>query len=152
MPEWAFWIIFALAMLGVEATTGAFVAIYFAVAAIDVVGVPLAGQLAAFAAVSVLGLVLTRNTLARLAQRGPELRTGVDAMRGQIGVVTKAIDEFEPGQVRVGGDLWTARSFYEHEPIPVGRRVEVVEVRGVTALVIEAPSPRSDLSLEEARP
>jgi membrane protein implicated in regulation of membrane protease activity len=96
--------------------------------------------------------VLTRNTLARLAQRGPELRTGVDAMRGQIGVVTKAIDEFEPGQVRVGGDLWTARSFYEHEPIPVGRRVEVVEVRGVTALVIEAPSPRSELSLEEARP
>ena len=157
MPEWAFWIIFAVAMLAVEATTTAFFAIYFAFAALvvallDVVGVPLAGQLGAFAAVSVLGLVLTRNSLARLAQRGPQLRTGVEAMRGRIGVVTKSIDEFSAGQGRVDGDLWTARSFYENETIPAGRRGEIVEVRGGTALVIEAPSPRSDLSLEEARP
>jgi membrane protein implicated in regulation of membrane protease activity len=41
----------------------------------------------------------------------------------------------------VEGEIWTARSYYEGEPLAEGTRVEVVEVRGVTALVVPAPSP-----------
>ena len=41
----------------------------------------------------------------------------------------------------MGGETWTARSFYDGESIPAGTRVEVVKVEGVTALVISAPSP-----------
>ena len=50
--------------------------------------------------------------------RGSGLRTGVDAMQGKIGVVTAPIAELEPGQVKVGGETWTARSFYDGESIP----------------------------------
>ena len=51
-------------------------------------------------------------------------------MQGKIGVVTVPIAELEPGQVKVGGEMWTARSFYDGESLPVGTRVEVVEGRG----------------------
>jgi membrane protein implicated in regulation of membrane protease activity len=105
------------------------------------VGVPLVAQLIAFVALAVGGLLLTRPALARLARSTPLMRTGVDAMRGRRGIVIKPVAELEPGQIRVDGEIWTARPYFEHEPIPVGARVEIVEVRGVTAMVIPAPSP-----------
>jgi len=40
------------------------------------------------------------------------------------------------GTVRIGGEVWTARSYDENEVIPVGEQVEVVEIRGATALVM----------------
>jgi membrane protein implicated in regulation of membrane protease activity len=66
-------------------------------------------------------------------------------MRGRIGVVTKPIGELEPGLVKVGGETWTARSYFEHEPIAIGSRIEVVEIKGVTALVIAAPTDLTEL-------
>jgi membrane protein implicated in regulation of membrane protease activity len=105
-------------------------------------------QLLAFAALSVGSLALTRPALARAAGRARGIRTGVDAMQGRIGVVTRPIAELEPGQIKVGGEIWTARSFYDGESIPAGSRVEVVKVEGVTALVIHAPSPYDGPSLE----
>jgi membrane protein implicated in regulation of membrane protease activity len=102
---------------------------------------PFALQLAAFGALSVGGMLATRPALKRLASTAAGLRTGVDAMRGRKGVVIKPISELESGQVRVEGEIWTARSYYEGEPLAEGTRVEVVEVRGVTALVVPAPSP-----------
>ena len=65
-------------------------------------------------------------------------------MQGKIGVVTRAIGELEPGLVKIGGETWTARSFYDEEPIAEGSRVEVVKIEGVTALVVAAPSPHDD--------
>ena len=40
------------------------------------------------------------------------------------------------GTVRIGGEVWTARSYDETEVIPAGEQVEVVEIRGATALVM----------------
>jgi membrane protein implicated in regulation of membrane protease activity len=155
MDTWVIWVIIAVALLIVEATTTAFVAVYFGVAAIvaaviGLVGGPLVLQIAAFALAAVAGLWLTRPALQRAAMSGPQLRTGVEAMRGRKGVVTKAIAELEPGQVRVDGDIWSARSFFDGESLAVGTRVEVVEIKGVTALVL--PVHGSDDQLEGATP
>ena len=62
LPAWAVWIVVAVAMLAIEATTTSFFTIYFAVAAgivalLAVVGVPVAVQLLAFGAISVGGLM-----------------------------------------------------------------------------------------------
>src|SRR6478736_5209933 len=116
LPAWAIWVVVAVAMLGIEATTSSFFTIYFAVSA---------------AIVAVLAVL-----------------SGVDAMRGRIGVVTTAIGELEPGQVKLGGETWSARSYFEHEPIALGTRIEVVEIKGVTALVIAAPDDRTELPKE----
>ena len=35
-----------------------------------------------------------------------------------------------------GGEVWTARSYADDEVIDIGQRVEVVEIRGATALVM----------------
>ena len=101
-------------------------------------------QLIAFAALSVGSLTLTRPALKRAIGSTTLHRTGVDAMQGRIGVVTRAIGELEPGLVKIGGETWTARSFYDEEPIAEGSRVEVIKIEGVTALVVPAPSPRDD--------
>jgi membrane protein implicated in regulation of membrane protease activity len=154
MEAWVLWVVIAVVLLIAEATTSAFVAVYFGVAALVTAAVAAAGvgtpiQLVAFAAIAAGSLLLTRPALQRAAGRTTGIRTGVDAMQGRIGVVTRPIGELDAGQVKVGGETWTARCYYDEEAIPVGSRVEVVKVEGVTALVIPAPSPRGDSALEQ---
>lgn len=44
--------------------------------------------------------------------------------------------DFEAGQVKLAGDVWSARSISEqHEPIAPGTAVTVVEIAGATAVV-----------------
>jgi membrane protein implicated in regulation of membrane protease activity len=149
MDAWVIWVVAAVVLLIAEATTSAFIALYFGLAAIAAAAVALTGlgvivQLIAFAALSVGSLTLTRPALKRAIGSTALHRTGVDAMQGKIGVVTRAIGELESGLVKVGGETWTARSFYDEEPIAEGSRVEVIKIEGVTALVVPAPSPRDD--------
>ena len=153
MVWWMLWVVLAVVLLGIEATTTAFVAVYFGVAAaatavVAALGLPTVVQVLAFAALSLGGMVLTRPALRRLAGSTPRLRTGVDAMRGRKGVVTTAITGLDSGQVRVGGETWSARNYFEGESIGVGATIEIVQVEGVTALVIPAPSP-DELSQRE---
>jgi membrane protein implicated in regulation of membrane protease activity len=155
MEPWVFWVVAAVVLVIAEATTTAFVAIYFGVAAlvtavVAIAGLPVALQLVVFGVVSVGSMVLTRPALRRATGRKASIRTGVDAMQGRIGVVVRPIAELEPGQVKVGGETWTARSFYDGESIPEGTRIEVVRVEGVTALVISAPSPHDNDQTKEA--
>src|SRR4051812_41725914 len=117
MPAWAIWIVVAGAMFAAEALTVSFVtfflgagAVVAAVLAVAGAGVP--AQLAAFAVASTATLLLVRPWLTRLADRGPRLRTGVDAMRGRVGVVTKEIGELDAGLARFRGE-WSARSYYD---------------------------------------
>jgi membrane protein implicated in regulation of membrane protease activity len=155
MPDWAIWIVIAVVALAAEATTTAFFTIYFGVAAAIVallasVGVPVEAQILSFGVLSLGGLVLTRPWLLRMAgDKGPAVPTGVDAMPGRIGIVTSPIGELDSGLVKIQGETWTARSYFDRERIPEGSRVEVVEIRGVTALVIPAPADRDELPAPE---
>ena len=156
MEAWVIWVVVAVVLLIAEATTSAFVAIYFGLAAIAAAAIAAAG-LAPRAADRVrraLGGGPHAHPARAQARRraGPAIRTGVDAMQGRVGVVTRAIAELEPGQVKIGGEMWTARCFYDEEPIAAGSRVEVVKVEGVTALVIPAPSARDDPTPEPEEP
>ena len=154
MPDWGIWIVIAVVALVVEATTTSFFTLYFGIAAaicavLAGVGVDVPIQILAFAALSVGGVYLTRPWLVRMAGTDtPAVPMGAEAMRGRIGVVTAPIGQLEPGQVRVNGEIWSARSYFEHEAIPQGSRVEVVESRGVTALVIPSPVEHPELEKE----
>jgi membrane protein implicated in regulation of membrane protease activity len=65
------------------------------------------------------------------------LRTGAAALVGQSAVVVERIANDEGvGIVRIGGELWTARSFDDGVVIAAGAVVEVLAIRGATALVI----------------
>jgi membrane protein implicated in regulation of membrane protease activity len=41
------------------------------------------------------------------------------------------------GQVRIGGEVWSARAYMEGQVLEPGTRVEVVKIDGATALVYE---------------
>jgi len=140
---WLVWLLVGVGLLLVEAVTLAFVAVYFGVAALIAalvagLGAPTWLQVVLFCAVSLLGLVATRRIATRALGGGQAVRTNVHALVGRRGVVTKAIVADETvGQIRVGGDYWSAKAYFDDAPvIPEGARVEIMKVEGVTAVVM----------------
>ena len=73
----------------------------------------------------------------------PSIRTGAAALVGKRALVLERIaNEEGVGCVRIDSEVWTARSYDEDEVIDAGERVEVVEIRGATALVMQAPTTK----------
>ena len=107
-------------------------------AIVDLAGAP---ELAAwivfvFASIGTLGLV--RPIAIRHMHIPPAIRTGGAALVGKRAIVLERIANNEGvGCVKIeGGEVWTARSYDEDEVIDAGERVEVVEIKGATALVM----------------
>ena len=141
MESWLFWLI-AAAILGIGeiATTGFFMAPFAAGALIaalaSAVGAGWAVSLALFLVVSIVALSALRP-IARAHLRQPaQLRTGPAALVGRNATVVERI-EADAGCVRLEGELWRARAYDEDEVFEPGTRVQVLEIRGVTALVAE---------------
>ena len=111
----------------------------FALGAFLAAMVSLAGAgalLAAGAGIVASLFVLATLTPARRHRRLPPLlRTGAQALIGEGAVVTKEINPQKEGAVRIGGEVWTARS-HENETLVVGEHVFVSEIKGATAFVL----------------
>ncbi len=68
----------------------------------------------------------------------PAIRTGSAALIGKPAVVLERIANREGvGCVKIDGEVWTARSLYDDRVIEQGTPVEVVDIKGATALVTE---------------
>jgi membrane protein implicated in regulation of membrane protease activity len=91
-----------------------------------------------FIAASAIVFATLRPVAQRHRRLPPAIRTGAAALVGRPAIVLERIaNEEGVGCVKIdGGEVWTARSYDEHEVIPAGERVEVVEIRGATALVM----------------
>jgi len=142
MNVWIIWLV-AACLLGVgEMHQGGFYLAPFAMGAALATVVSLLGVGAGLSAVVFLvasGIVFA--TLRPVAQRHrrlpPSIRTGAAALIGRPAIVLERIANDEGvGCVKIDGEVWTARSYDEDEVIDVGERVEVVEIRGATALVM----------------
>jgi membrane protein implicated in regulation of membrane protease activity len=138
--SWIVWLIVA-AVLGVaELVTMTFAFGLIAVAAVvaAVVGVFHLGltiQLAAFVAAAGAGLVFVRPIAIRHLKQPPALRTGVAALVGRSAIVLEEVNEHS-GRVRIDGEEWTSRPYLDETlVIPVGTRVDVMQIKGATALV-----------------
>jgi membrane protein implicated in regulation of membrane protease activity len=64
------------------------------------------------------------------------IRTGTAALVGARAVVVERVDDTS-GQVRIGGEIWSARSYFEGQVLEPGARAEVAKIEGATALVYE---------------
>jgi membrane protein implicated in regulation of membrane protease activity len=85
-----------------------------------------------------LGLFVAKDALLfPLLRRSYERDGRTHGPIGESGIVEDAIDD--EGFVRVGAERWRARSAPDSAPIPVGARVRVVGVRGLTLQVEAAP-------------
>jgi membrane protein implicated in regulation of membrane protease activity len=141
VDEWVLWMIAAgVLAIGEMFTLGFFagpIAIAAALAAVTaLVGGGLAVQWIVFIAAS-LGSLLVLRPIARRHLRTPaQLRTGTAALVGAPAIVLERVDG-RSGQVKIRGEVWSARSYDEDESFEPGTRVEVMKIDGATALVSE---------------
>jgi membrane protein implicated in regulation of membrane protease activity len=70
----------------------------------------------------------------RHIKQPPLLTTGPAALVGRHGHVLEEVSGLG-GRVRIGGEVWSARSYDETLTIPVGHSVDVMQIEGATALV-----------------
>ena len=139
MESWIVWLIVA-AVLGVAellTTTLAFGLIAIAAVAAAVVGafhLSFALQLVAFAAAAGAGLGFVRPIAIKHIKQPPALRTGVAALVGRSGIVLEEVTEHS-GRVRIDGEEWSSRPYDESLVIPVGTKVDIMQIKGATALV-----------------
>ena len=115
---------FTLLMLASGAVAGGLVALAFP-------GL-LWAQIAAAVVVAIAMLALLRPTLLRKVRALPGYRSSVDKMVGSPGIALTEVTA-GAGEVKVAGEVWTARSV--EGTIPAGTEVEVYRVDGAIALV-----------------
>jgi membrane protein implicated in regulation of membrane protease activity len=141
MDAWVLWLIGGiLAAVGEMITTGFFLAPFsagaFAAMLAALVGADGAVQGIVFAAVTLACFALVRPVARRHLYQPPRIRTGTAALIGRSATVLERIDNAEAvGRVRIDGEIWTARAYDEDRVIEPGTKVQVVEIRGATALV-----------------
>jgi membrane protein implicated in regulation of membrane protease activity len=141
MDEWVAWLIAAVAFgVGEVLTLGFFLAPFAlgaAVAAlISALGAGFVVSGLAFLAVSVVALLALRPVARRHLRTPAQLRTGTAALVGRTATVVERVSD-DGGCVKLEGELWSARPFDDDEVIEPGARVQVLEIRGATALVSE---------------
>jgi membrane protein implicated in regulation of membrane protease activity len=143
MDAWVIWLIVAVVLgVGEVATLGFFLAPFAAgalvAALVSGVGGGAVVSWAVFLVVSLAILAALRPVALRHLRQAPRLRTGTAALVGRTGTVVERIANDESaGCVRIDGEVWTARAYDEDAVIEVGKRVQVLEIRGATALVAE---------------
>jgi membrane protein implicated in regulation of membrane protease activity len=138
----ALWLIAAVLLaIGELLTPGLFFLGPVALAAVGAaiaagVGGGIVLQLIVFIAVSLLSLAFLRPIARRHIHMPALTRTGTAALVGKKAVVLQRVDA-NGGRVRIGGEEWSARAFFEGQTLEPGARVEVAQIEGATALVFE---------------
>jgi membrane protein implicated in regulation of membrane protease activity len=142
MDAWVIWLVAACVLGVAEMHQGGFYLAPFAFGAllaalVGLLGVGVGLSAVVFALASGMVFVGLRPVALRHRRMPPAIRTGAAALVGRPAIVLERIANDEGvGCVRIDGEVWTARSFDEDEVFDPGERVEVVEIRGATALVM----------------
>jgi membrane protein implicated in regulation of membrane protease activity len=142
--DWLVWLIGGLLLIAAEVATGGLWLLMIGLGALAGSGAaalgasPLAGT-AVFAIVS-LGLVtVARPVVRRRLHTGEHLRTNVDALIGGRAITLSTVDA-EGGRVKIGGEVWSARTYDATQVIEPGSPVMVMEISGATAVVWTDPA------------
>jgi membrane protein implicated in regulation of membrane protease activity len=144
---WVVWVVIAGVLGLAELHTLTLVLGMLAVAALPAAVVAgldasAAEQVATFAAGAVVLLAVVRPVARRHRHLPSALRTGSAALVGRQAVALTAVDD-HGGQVRIGGEIWSARLYAPGTPAAPGATVDVLAIDGATALVL--PVPTDDL-------
>jgi membrane protein implicated in regulation of membrane protease activity len=145
------WLILGAAFIIAEVFTPGFVLLWFGVGALlggvlGFVGLGIGWQILAFLTSS-LGLTLASRTIFERffshKTGAPTLRTGVDSLPGQVGMVVEASHgALNEAAVKVYGSTWTAYPAPGEDPLQEGEKVEVDRVDGAV-LYVRRASPDS---------
>ncbi len=140
MPVALIWLIAALALAGAEALTGDLFLLMLSGGALAAAGTsyaldwPIWADGLVFLVVSVLLLVLVRPALRRRFTEGTGLPEPAKALEGKSALVLDRVARHE-GQVKLDGEIWTARPYSAEDVYEPGDHVTVVHIDGATAVV-----------------
>ena len=140
MPAALIWLVAALGLAGAEALTGDMFLLMLGGGALAAAVTswlltwPIWVDGVVFLVVSVLLLVGVRPALRRRMLSGAPSETGVAALEGKHALVLDRITEHK-GQVKLDGEVWTARPLNEHDVYEPGEHVTVMRIDGATAVV-----------------
>ncbi len=140
---WGLWLGLSMVLGVAELASLDLVLLMLAVGALVGMGGALVGlavwlQVLAAIAASVAMLAFVRPGFVKRLHGGPDLQHGFAGLVGEEGITVAEISA-QSGQVKLAGELWTARPYDEFAVIPVGAKVQVFEIRGATAYVHEVP-------------
>src|SRR5262249_24490458 len=130
----------ALVLAGAEALTGDMSLLMLAGGALAAAGCtwlldpPIWIEAAVFLVVSVSLLVLVRPALKRRLTPTKELPIGIKALEGKSALVLDRVAR-DAGQVKLDGQVWSARPVNDTEVYESGERVTVMKIDGATAVV-----------------
>ena len=134
------WLLLTAALLVIEALTAGLTTIWFAGGSIvalilTFLGAPVWLQTGAFAAVSLILLLVTRPLALKYMNKGKGA-TSLDRMIGREVLVTERIDNLRgTGEVQVDGQYWMARSADSDLTIEKGETARVRSIQGVKLIV-----------------
>jgi membrane protein implicated in regulation of membrane protease activity len=139
VDDWVWWMVAAGALAVGEIFTLSFflgpISVAAVVAAIvALIGGGLAVQWILFIAAALASLGVLRPIARRHLRTPARLRSGTAALVGSRALVLERVDQ-DGGQVRIGGEVWSARAYDEDEVLEPGTRVQVMKIDGATALV-----------------
>ncbi len=140
MPAALIWLVFALVLAGAEALTGDMFLLMLGGGALSaavtswLLDWPIWSDGAVFLVVSVLLLVLVRPALRRRLSAAGGIETGVRALQGKSALVLDRVAR-HGGQVKLDGEVWTARPFNDGDVYEPGESVTVMHIDGATAVV-----------------
>ncbi len=138
------WLIAGIALAAAEALTGDFFLLMIAGGALATAGIsavtdfPVWADAVVFGVVSLVLVLGVRPILLRRFAAPPLLATNAAALAGKSAVVLEQVSAHE-GQVKLGGEVWTARPLDESEVYAPGVTVTVMEIDGATAVVWRGP-------------
>jgi membrane protein implicated in regulation of membrane protease activity len=143
--NWYIWLILSGILIVAEMFTSGFVLLWFGVGALVAAILALTGlvslpaQIVVFLAISVGLTIASRTIFERILPRfspGRELKTGIDNLPGQIGmVVTSSAGASREGAVRVFGSTWRAYPAAGEDLLCEGEEVQVERVDGTSIYV-----------------
>ena len=136
---WLVWLILAGVFFIAEILTTGFLIFWLGVGSVLALLVSLvldnlAIQIAVFAVSSIVLIFLTKPFTKKFIEKD-KIPTNIDSIIGKKGIVVKDINPIESvGQVKVNGELWSAKTENNIE-IKEGTEVEIVEIVGVKLVV-----------------
>ncbi|MFC7450382.1 NfeD family protein [Rhodococcus daqingensis] len=138
------WLIAGVLLAAAEVLSGDFFLLMLAGGALAAAGVsavtdwPVWIDAVVFGVVSLALVLGVRPALLRRFAKPPLLPTNVEALPGKQALVLEEVAE-HAGQIKLDGEVWTARPLDRSEVYPPGTTVTVMEIDGATAVVWRGP-------------
>lgn len=134
--EWVWLVVFVILLL-IEATTVNFITIWFAVGSLGAfITTYLTDntliQCLVFVVITTIALIVTRPLVKKLSKGKPHIKTNLDSVVGEVGIVDETIKPTAMGRVNVLGKNWAAKS---DKMIKVGSKVRILAIDGVKLIV-----------------